>query len=1239
MSSTADDRNRSARRRKGPFQDDTESGSDTDMPSRCKTSARANRDQIEELDFFDESIEDSIKAMRNEKRVLDNAGQAACPSQPAKSADIFVENTDGQSDVALPDSDEPKVKSEPDSDSESGIMVIDRADASSNAQEKWSVPRPPIVIDLVTAAVKQEPSVVEGPVLPDWGSESSLEALQSRKKDLESKALKGALTSDDLQEMMRLMSQLSQAAKAPTAITLTDPSPHEQAPDQGSKKREKRKRYAPAADAAEYWARREEKERKRNEKQRERNERNRARRSGVPNTTGKANQGNDSESDDGDLEEKNYLQIDKMLEPFDAIQHRADQGDLPTAPTIEATRTNEQLRQIEDAALDYCDRDILNKQTQEFRQATKAWGARGVGAKNGKWKVRGIRTTLLNHQLLMGAWMMGRELRATPNLPRGGILADAMGLGKTLEALSCIVGNQASETQKLAGKGATLVVCPSGQMISQWMSEVKNHGEKPFTNSIIHFKAGEKMDADTLSGFNIVFATYHQLRASVPSAKDRENMHKMLTDPDEYKTWLEEQTGVLHRIEWHRVVLDEAHYIKNYATHAAFACCELKAKNRWAVKLFSYLKFIRCSQVGDFNDYLQKYDTGTPKARKRRDRLSHQVMTQGDYVLGQPILNLPNTHPTHQYLTLSAEEMVVFRMMERCFRNELNKDMEDGTAVGQIRSYLVMLLRLRQAATHPFLLEGMMRDHFSLKDLQATKKKLKALKGGPNIYSQIGPWTQRQTIRNKRFPKVLEEVERLKQKRLQDARKESLEAMKVRLGEYDEQGKAQTSNSQDTAITGNDAVVINDPDEVDSQDEVEEDEDGMVPTRPRSPSASPEVESDRTVPIAKDEPQLDPFGRSDFGLDFDMTKQIEYLERLKELENAACVVCTAKPPKEPVKGRCGCNFCNRCVMAHLADKSRKCPQCRRIIGALKPLQAFNSDETDEERESHSDIDHESINEKEYTRGFDYNKFQPTEHAAKNKKPNRFLQISDKRPSMPLTPSAKMTALKETVLRWQAEAPEDKIIIFSQFTAVMKIIGRILESEGICFVYLSGKQNTDQRNKAVHEFQNGEEVKVLIASLRAGGQCLNLARGNRVILIELWWNHAVEQQAFARVYRLGQNKETHFVRFIVDTPIESRMLEMQVGKILDIEEALQDEAVRAPKIGLKDIASLLGKVTTRADGVMHIEPDDYDDEYYDNDAPGNEEDESDLDDLVVPDDVVEYEDDEEDEENGVISDEE
>ncbi|KAK6223047.1 snf2 family domain-containing protein [Colletotrichum tabaci] len=818
-----------------------------------------------------------------------------------------------------------------------------------------------------------------------------------------------------------------------------------------------------------------------------------------------------------------------------------------------------------------------------------------------------------------------------------------MGLGKTIETLSCIVGNQASESLKDAGKGATLVICPSGQMISQWISEVKKHCNKRFAKSIVHFKVGNKMDIELLASFNIVFASYHQLRDSIPSVKDREEKRNQLTDQVKHDEWVKENTGELHRIEWHRVVLDEAHSIKNHLTHSAFACYELKAKHRWAVsgtplinggnEFFSYLKFIKCDGIDDFTDYLREYRDGK-RGQQKHNKLIYEVMyrrTQGDFFLGQPILDLPTTHPTHQYLMLSAEETVVFRMMERCFRRKLNRDFEDGSAANQIRCYLVMLLRLRQAATHPYLLEGMMGDYFSLKDLQTTKERLEALRGRATIYSQIGSWTHRHQIPSPRIHEVIEAAEKRRQDQLQSDRKEVLEAQYSRIRLSDDPNEAQPSDNQEAIVENDNMMAIgNDPDEVNSQDEVEEDEDGMVPQTYRNPGEEDKVSDDDTAPIAEhEEPPLQPFGRSNFGLFFDMVKQLEYLERLKELETAVCVACEARPAVVPVKGRCGCIFCGNCAVAHLAQKGRNCPKCRRIIGVPKSYQAFNDHD---EVVNDAGMPRGDVDEKEYSRGFDYTGFQHMEDEKKDKKPIRFLQLSDKRPDLPVTPSAKMTALKETVLRWQAEAPDDKIIIFSQFNVVMKIIGRMLESEGICFAYLSGKQNTEQRNKAVDEFQNGDKVKVLIVSLRAGGQCLNLTRGNRVILMELWWNHGVEQQAFARVFRIGQIKETHFVRFIVNTPIEERMLQMQVHKILDIDAVLQDDMTRVPKINVEEIASLLGRLTMR-DGVMHVVSDyDDDDEEDDEDdlrSDAEEEEEEDLKDLVVPDGVIEYEDDEED----------
>ncbi|KAJ0166073.1 Helicase-like transcription factor CHR28 [Colletotrichum tanaceti] len=1255
----SDTQEKLVRRPKGPYFPAEDDESDGDESLGFNTRRRANYNQAQVPDLFDESVEDTIDQMRGDQ-APDNIRPAARSSPSAESHELFVEEGE-QLDGSLSAKNITMIKSEPDNEDDGDFEVIQLADASPEAQNQWSCPRR-FVIDLTDApdedpvvntepAVKKEPVVHVNPVLTTLSSHLDMKALEARSGELQLKVLQGGLSPVELSEMMSVIAQLGQARN----LTETKATPYpsielpgfenrQQASGQETKKKPKQKRRPRVKTAAEYWARREEDDREREAKG--------LKRKGVYDSSGssKAKKTKGSQNTYSDpYEEEIERQIDAVFQQRDAIQDRADRGDLPAAPTITATTKKDQLKQMREAAPEYFDPKLIRFQRIELSEATKSWGYRAVRCMNGLWQVRDLNTPMMNHQLIVGAWMLGRELRETPNMPRGGILADAMGLGKTIETLSCIVGNQASESLKDAGKGATLVICPSGQMIGQWMSEVRKHCDKKFAKKIVHFKAGNKMDMDLLASFNIVFASFHQIRDSIPSVKDREEKRILLRDEVKFDEWVEKETGDLHRIEWHRVVLDEAHAIKNHLTHSAFACYELKAKHRWAVsgtplingghEFFSYLKFIKYHGIDDFTGYLQEYREDE-KGRKKHNKLIHEVMyrrTQGDFFLGQPILDLPNTHPTHQYLKLSAEETVIFRMMERCFRRKMNQDFEDGSAASQIRCYLVMLLRLRQAATHPFLLEGMMGDYFSPKDLQVTKERLKALRGRATVYGQIGSWTRRHQIPSPRMHEVLEAAEQRRQDQLEIDRKEVLEAQYSRIRLSDDHKEAQPRDTQKAIVENDNMMAIgNDPDEVNSQDEVEEDEDGMVPQTYRNPGEEDKVSDDDTVPIIggdtapiaeHEEPPLQPFGRSDFGLAFDMTKQLEYLERLKELETAVCVACEARPAVVPVKGRCGCIFCGNCAVAHLAQKGRNCPKCRRIIGVPTSYQAFNDND---EVANDAGMPRDDVDEKAYSRGFDFNGFQHTEDEKKDKKPIRFLQLSDKRHDLPVTPSAKMTALKETVLRWQAEAPDDKIIIFSQFNVVMKIIGRMLESEGICFAYLSGKQNTEQRNKAVDEFQNGDEVKVLIVSLRAGGQCLNLTRGNRVILMELWWNHGVEQQAFARVFRIGQIKETHFVRFIVHTPIEQRMLQMQVQKILDIDAVLQDDMTRAPKISVEDIAGLLGKVTMR-DGVMHVVSD-YEDE--DDDDEGDirsdaDEEEEDLEDLVVPDHVIEYEDDEED----------
>lgn len=81
--------------------------------------------------------------------------------------------------------------------------------------------------------------------------------------------------------------------------------------------------------------------------------------------------------------------------------------------------------------------------------------------------------------------------------------------------------------------------------------------------------------------------------------------------------------------------------------------------------------------------------------------------------------------------------------------------------------------------------------------------------------------------------------------------------------------------------------------------------------------------------------------------------------------------------------------------------------------------------------------------------------------------------------------------------------------------------------------------------------------------------------NRVISVDLYWNHSVEQQAFGRVLRLGQEKETYFVRLVTDDTIDERILAMQERKMKGIEAALQDDGRVTKSLSLEEVAELFG----------------------------------------------------------------
>jgi len=108
--------------------------------------------------------------------------------------------------------------------------------------------------------------------------------------------------------------------------------------------------------------------------------------------------------------------------------------------------------------------------------------------------------------------------------------------------------------------------------------------------------------------------------------------------------------------------------------------------------------------------------------------------------------------------------------------------------------------------------------------------------------------------------------------------------------------------------------------------------------------------------------------------------------------------------------------------------------------------------------------------------------------------------------------------------------------------------------------------------------------------------LNFPWANRCISLDLWWNHAVEQQAFGRIFRIGQDKETYMTRIVVKNSVDMRMLSMQLHKLQNLEKAMRDgETKEREALSLKQLANLFGFLRTDGDGeILSVEAD-YEDE--------------------------------------------
>ncbi|KAB0804007.1 hypothetical protein PPYR_00977 [Photinus pyralis] len=351
----------------------------------------------------------------------------------------------------------------------------------------------------------------------------------------------------------------------------------------------------------------------------------------------------------------------------------------------------------------------------------------------------GLKVELMSHQKHALAWLMWREKQKPP----GGILADDMGLGKTLTMISLTLKvlqqeeeDNENEAPGRSSKypGGTLVVCPAS-VIYQWEAEIKKHVKKGLLTVGMYHGGDRDTKAKRLAKHNIVLTTYALVMSDF------------------------QKDGPLFKVKWRRIIVDEAHQIRNYKTKTAVAMCELSARSRWVLTgtpihnkeldLYSLLKFLRCSPFDDLAVWKRWVANKQAGGQDRMNTVMSSLLlrrTKQELQEKKMLNSLPEKSWTLVSVNLDKEETSIYQkilIFSRTLfaqflhqRAEKRDELAPPTAKPNEEYYkmhkhllklnrvkavtqteiLMLILRLRQICCHPSLITNMLQGEENLDD-------------------------------------------------------------------------------------------------------------------------------------------------------------------------------------------------------------------------------------------------------------------------------------------------------------------------------------------------------------------------------------------------------------------------------------------------------------------------------------------------------------------------------------------
>ncbi|KAI9844067.1 MAG: hypothetical protein M1838_002323 [Thelocarpon superellum] len=771
------------------------------------------------------------------------------------------------------------------------------------------------------------------------------------------------------------------------------------------------------------------------------------------------------------------------------------------------------------------------------------------------WTVRGMVTSLLDHQILGVHWMLNRELGDTR--PRGGLVADMMGLGKTMQVIATMVLNRPAVDAMSKQPRTTLIVAPTA-LLQQWESEMLQHTAEGTFQVFVHHGTNKIRGISHLQRLDVVITSYNTIMMSHPSPK---RPAKDMSE-EEVEAWWEEQwekRKEFHRVKFYRVVLDESQYIKNSKTRMSVACTALRAAYKWSVSgtpiqnslmdMYPQFRFLGHPRFSDLSVFKRVFGTsGKSQARSAKAmqvELTRTMLrrTKDSTLCGRKLLDLTPKVVSLTDVEFSQDERYLYNIMEKRSIAKINELRHSGGGDNSFyMSVLGLLMRLRQICNHPSLVLKFLRQDFTTEELKlALAREAEEAEGiargaseqdrrprsgrGPD--ASVRGWVPYEG--NDPVP-TPHRTDRYARRRWPFPQTEAHEPDSAATEEVETKPKVETQPNMEDASPKLEVGVKGEAQEPGADDAADANSDHTDTVGATAGSADTKDEPTNT----KDEPRPDDDACAARG---PLEELLENGEEQEAESEEQCTLCVS-PLEAPVMiQRCRHTFCRDCLAAFVEETAAgegmcKCPICM----------------------------------------------------------EEFQQESDSKRRMP---SAKMKALTKQLQHYRETRPDDKIIIFSQFTQMLDLVWEICEKEGWESTRYQGRMTLSEREDSLKRFKTDPDCCIMLVSLKAGGVGLNLTVANLVLSIDLWWNAAVELQAFDRVHRLGQEKDVFVTRFMVKGTVEQRILELQNYKLMVADAAMGEGLGRVARLTKRELMGLFYTLRSMHHGELETNREDRD----------------------------------------------